>query len=149
MSHDVSWVTPYLRTPWVSGGRGPDCYDCWGWLRAVYADQFGIDLPEYAGVDATNDAVVSMLLTTGAQGSDWYQLVQPIHGCAVAMGHGGRISHVGVYLEVDGGLVLHCQRDMGVVLHSVADVKAVLKFSTVTFFRHKKHSLCQSVAVEI
>jgi len=42
-----NWVSQYVGLEFEERGRGPH-FDCWGLLRAIYREQFQIDLPSYA-----------------------------------------------------------------------------------------------------
>lgn len=46
-SHPV-WVDQYVAIPYLPDGRDKHGCDCWGLVRMVYANQFGIDLADRA-----------------------------------------------------------------------------------------------------
>lgn len=52
-----AWPARYIGAPWQSGGNGPESYDCWGLVRAVYRDIAGIELP-LVDVDAHDPRAV-------------------------------------------------------------------------------------------
>ena len=37
-------INRYVGKPWVSGGRGPDEFDCWGLVKYVMANEYDINL---------------------------------------------------------------------------------------------------------
>lgn len=49
---------PYLSCQWESMGRGPQRFDCWGLVRHVLAEEFGVQLPSYSYGDDPSDAVM-------------------------------------------------------------------------------------------
>lgn len=50
------WVKDYVGIPFVAHGRAKDGADCWGLVRIILHDQFGIMLPIYAdGYEDTSD----------------------------------------------------------------------------------------------
>lgn len=85
-------------------GRTMTACDCWGLVRLVYLERLGFEVPmydrEYARLMHSLDDV--------AQHLGWVEVATPTDLCAVAMsGRGVIMHHVGIYLDVDGGKVLH------------------------------------------
>lgn len=113
----------YLGKPWVSGACGPDAFDCWGLLWAVYRTEFGLEVPRFPGVRECGVREVTRLIAETSGGSEWDALTAPEHGCAVAMGKNARLSHVGLFLDLDGGLVLHAAEGRNVVAESLAKLR--------------------------
>jgi cell wall-associated NlpC family hydrolase len=100
----------YISLPWVSGGRGPKCFDCWGLLLWVQRVHFGIQLPERGGSPDEMRGLYRDELQTGR----WRIMPIPFHGCGVLLRAGDR-PHVGIYLRHDGGGVLHATEGAGVI----------------------------------
>ena len=48
MSTVPEWVAPYIGLRYADKGRGPDEWDCWGGVRMVLAQVFGLQLPDYS-----------------------------------------------------------------------------------------------------
>lgn len=103
------WAERYIGRPWASGANGPDSFDCWGLVREVERDHFGRELPDAPDRQALIDTAREVL---GAQA--WVRTIAPIEGDGVIMRMGPQV-HVGVYLEADGGGVLHAVEGVGVV----------------------------------
>lgn len=59
-----AWVAGYVGLPFLSGGRDRAGLDCWGLVRLVLAERFGLDLPSYAGAyrDASRALDVAPLI---------------------------------------------------------------------------------------
>lgn len=136
MSH---WAEQYIGKPWVSGARGPDEFDCWGLVWWVYKQHYGLQLPLFPGF---NDVPATPLQVSGIIGETlrdpelpWDRVLVPTCGCAVAMGIGKRFHHVGVWLDLDGGLILHAARKRNVVAQSLSAVQH-LGMSNIAFFQH-------------
>lgn len=120
------WAIQYLGKPWVSGAQGPEAYDCWSLVRAVYRDQFNItDLPAFI-TDATDTAQVQAMFDGNQEFSNWRQIDTPIEGDAVITMNGQRPEHVGIWLAIDGGKILQCVYGAGVVAASVAATRRVI-----------------------
>ena len=48
----MHWTAEYLGKPWRNGAEGPDAFDCYGLVRAVYWDRYRIQIPAISA-DAT------------------------------------------------------------------------------------------------
>lgn len=68
-----AWAAPYIGLPYVDKGRDRTGCDCWGGVRLVLGEVFGVELPDYADSYTTaNDgrsvaAAVAHGLETGWQ----------------------------------------------------------------------------------
>lgn len=109
MSH---WAEQYVGRPWVAGAQGPDAFDCWAFFRHVQAAHFGIAVPPVEVEDYDNAAALVALLGNHPERGRWARVTAPTDGDGVII---HRPLHVGVWLAVDGGGVLHCVRGAGVV----------------------------------
>lgn len=112
----------YIGTPWQAGAQGPNAYDCMGFFRHVQGEHFGVEVPTVIAPDYDDPTVLAGLFGRHEERTRWERIVQPEHGCAVIVHHP---LHIGVWINVDGGGVLHCVRGAGVIF--TAD--AVWRFS--------------------
>jgi hypothetical protein len=99
----------YIGIQWEQGANGPDAFDCGAFASKVLAEQFGRTLPTLS---------VPLLDCAGRHyvmpdGGAWAIIDEPEHGdlCLVLFPQ----SHYGVWLNVDGGGVLHCLPGCGVI----------------------------------
>ena len=142
----MHWAEQYIGRPWVSGARGPLAFDCWGLLYWVYRHHYGIELPEFVGIDANDHLSVLRVMREQAREHDngrswgtWQRTASPGDGDAVAMAHADSFSHVGLWLCLpEGGSVLHCAAGSGVALMSLQQLSQ-LGFSNVQFYHHAAH----------
>lgn len=102
-------INRYVGLPYLAGGRGP-AFDCWGLLMHLQREHFGVDLPEVNGDWQAAGAEYEARRASGV----WSLVAKPEHG-APALMRGGMHPHVGTWLDVDGGGVLHAQEGVGVV----------------------------------
>lgn len=102
----------YVGTPWVAGAQGPDEFDCMAFFRFVQQRHFGIEVPQIIAPDYDDPLALSSMFTDHPERQRWTQVTKPFHGCAVLV---RRPMHIGVWIDVDGGGVLHCVRGAGVV----------------------------------
>lgn len=131
-------VNRLIGLPWVSGARGPCSFDCWGLVYFVYREYFGIELPQFPGIKEIGLFAVARLLKEGTTfGGDWTEINQPVHGCGVAMGFNRRLHHVGVWLDLDGGLVLHAAETSRVAAARLSDLRKT-GINQVVYYRHSR-----------
>jgi cell wall-associated NlpC family hydrolase len=91
-----SWLTGQLGKPYVSGGRGPNNYDCSGLTAALY-QQFGIHMDALTwtqgkygmAVDVNNMQPGDLILVHGAQGDQGHVGVYMGSGQVVDAPHTG------------------------------------------------------------
>lgn len=67
--------------------------------------------------------------------SNWTPTGTPTEGDAVLMAHSKFPSHVGIWIESDGGGVLHCQEGTGVIF-STRQALSKNGWAHVRYYRH-------------
>jgi hypothetical protein len=119
------WAAQYIGLPWVAGARGPDAYDCWGLFLAVQRCHFARDLPEIP-VNADDLRAVLGAFRDHPERQRWqnvaYTKDHAQEGDAVLLRQSRHPVHVGVWLDVDGGGVLHAVKDAGVVYQKLPEL---------------------------
>ena len=131
----MHWAIDYLGKPWVSGGRGPDCFDCWGLVCDIYQKQFEIELSPFEGYNPkdlrrTNEEIEKQ----GVLG-EWIKLDEPEDNCLVLMSKNKAFHHIGIFIDIDGGKVIHACDGANVLIqhfHKV-ELSGFVKFA---FYRH-------------
>lgn len=71
-----AWCEPYIGIPFRNRGRDRNGLDCFGLVRLVYAEVFGIDLPSYVGrYETTKDrALIARLFFEEATSVRWRRI---------------------------------------------------------------------------
>lgn len=113
---EMHWAEKFIGKKWSPGTDGPDQFDCWGLLVAIYREQLGINLQPAEPVQAQNRrerrlTIEATIAHSGVFGA-WAAVDKPRHLDAVLMGNG---DHVGVWLE-DQKAVLHSTEGAGVTM---------------------------------
>ena len=119
----MHWAGQYVGKPWKPGEYGPEFFDCWGLVWHVATQHYGIQLPKFQGCHTMGLTAMAKLITHEIF-DNWKPLQRPKDGCCVAMSQGGPIHHVGIYVQTDGGVVLHSNMARGTVAQSIAATKA-------------------------
>jgi cell wall-associated NlpC family hydrolase len=116
------WAIDLIGTPWTPDGSGPDSFNCWTLVRWVQQHHFNRILPKIpiAGDDLTN---LARAFQNHQERRRWLQVSDPCEGDCVLLRQARYPVHVGIWLETDGGGVLHCVRDAGVVFQKLSDLK--------------------------
>lgn len=98
----------FIGLPWAPNGRGPDSFDCWGLVMAVFQEVRGIELPDwqidpytYTGAMKTlNEAVSKTIVDHNAyfvsapRDFDIAVLVRKKTCFHVGVWYGGGIMHI-------------------------------------------------------
>lgn len=125
----AQFVEGLLGKPWQVGAKGPDMYDCWGLVQHVQRNLAGRDL-----IDAFDPPTgVRQLIRYIADHPAFkqWQLIgrwpaeseseagKPAHLGPVVLAHVSYPTHVGTYLDLDGGVLLHSQLSTGVTIDTL------------------------------
>lgn len=137
----MHWAAQYIGKHWRNGGRGPDEFDCWGLVWWIYLKHLNIKLPLYP-IDAKDVSYVTALIDSELNCppwvSPWRLISQPQDLCGVLMATGKIFTHCGIYLSVDGGLILHALDGHNVVATAPADLKKA-GWGRIEFYHHGEH----------
>ena len=120
----TAFVEPLLTCRWELGAEGPRAWDCWSLFRHAQAGLFGRVVPRVVLSKGTPITKTSALLASHPGRALWRQVPAPAHGGAVELSSVRTPLHVGLWLAVDGGLVLHCAEPAGVQLDSLLTLRA-------------------------
>ncbi len=110
---DARWPARYVGLEFEPWGRGPR-YDCWGLVRLVMGQEFGIELPCYAGAYGASSGTDAARVVHEELASRWTPILQFAPGDIVLF-HGARW-HAGVVVRA--GVMLHMRRAAGAVVES-------------------------------
>lgn len=121
-------IIQYLGLPWIEGRR-----DCWLFFREIQAKHYGRTVP-IVDVDVMDIRDVIHKVDAEKK-AHWEQIGKPEDGCAVLMSRNRYPVHIGMWLDIDGGKVLHCAQGMGVVFQN----RQALKFDGWTGISYWKY----------
>ncbi len=116
-SDDIARLRAYTKRvigkPWEKGALGPDAFFCWGLVRDTQQALFGRELP-IVNVEPTSAIQVARALKGHEMLSLWPAQDDLRHGDVVTMRSHDSPGHVGTFLDVDRGGILHCVEGAGV-----------------------------------
>lgn len=113
------YVSAIQGRPWSVGQH------CWCLVQDVQRDLFGRGLPAVEIDDKPNARELVRAFHGHEERARWQQVPMPVHGAIVLMhrpGSHARAIHAGVYLDLDGGGVLHADEEAGVTFDDPASL---------------------------
>lgn len=135
MNASTLWASTQIGKPWVAGGRGPESFDCWGLVYCAYACLLQTEISLLGGLDPKNltDVVDAHVVEV----ANWERIQEPVDLCVVAMSKHRLIHHVGLWIPVDNGVVLHCMDKSHVIAQSINSIRNS-GFSTIKYYKLRK-----------
>lgn len=115
LSDRAAHVNSLLGRRYEAGGMGPELYDCYGLARHLQAAFFGRDLPRFQLPAEAGRFAVASAIAVHPERARWVPVARPVDGAMVVMARQDCGFHVGVYLAMDRGLVVHTIEQTGVV----------------------------------
>ena len=128
----VNLVLAELAKPWERGAAGPDKWDCWNIAAHIAREEFGRAMPDIREPPSEPRELIRFVKNHPARRL-WAPADGPAHGRLVEIAQVKHPYHIGMYLDLDGGGVLHCAEGIGVSF----DPLHVLKFSWSGFYYHE------------
>ena len=126
------WVNDYINKPWRAYARGTDAYDCWGLVIHVLGHHFNTFTHQHSSVITDDSEGITTAFYEELSSGQWKAIDTPEHGSVVVCWQSGKVRHVGVYLAIDGGLILHSKENKGVTTDRLPAFQQV--FSKVQFY---------------
>lgn len=119
----------YIGNRWVKDGNGPDEWNCWNLLRHLLREYYRKEIPQ-VNLESGDDlrSMYEARLSSGA----WIKQVNPQDGYGALLREGLH-PHVGLYLDIDGGGIIHALEGFGVVFTPICNLR-LLGFARVTFY---------------
>ena len=104
-----AWVERYIGVPYLEHGRDLAGCDCWGLVRLVLAQQWGVDVPSLTSdYEAVSAATTAALIDEQSAAINAEKVTDPRPGDIAVIRVVGVPSHVGIV--VAPGFVLHVKR---------------------------------------
>ena len=120
MRHAVGhWAQFYIGDAWDA-----KTHDCWVFVRRVWQERFNRTVPAVE-FDASSALDCRHALARQPERANWHEVTTPAEGDAVLMGKSARPCHVGVWVDADGGRVLHCLQGHGVVCQDTTALRVM------------------------
>lgn len=134
----MTWINRYMMARYKEGGRGPWEWDCWGLVRHIRHEHFGLRLLASFGDIRKTDA----RKCTRAYESEISIMEEcsPEPGAIAGVLHGALCTHVAVVVEVDGRMsALEINHKTGVRRLSIPEFERV--YLKVKYYRDRDISV--------
>ncbi|CAO4178814.1 glycoside hydrolase [Methylorubrum populi] len=124
MSDRAAFLRRWRGTPYDKAER-----NCW-WLAALaQGELFGRPLPAADPALVADIRARAEAMATHPAREEWREIETPVDGALVLMGKvAGAETHVGTFLALDGGLILHTDERHGVVLDPPLELAAAKRW---------------------
>jgi len=119
---DYQWVNEYRGLPWQAYTTGPDSYDCLGLVVRVLREHYSYTVPRHLEVVTNDSRAIHRAIMAEIATGNWNKLESPADGAIVLLSVSQKFHHIGVWLDIDGGLMLHSFKGSGVCLSSYSQL---------------------------
>ena len=116
------WGEQYIGIPWSADGEGPDAYHCWAFVCHVQQRHFDRELPAIPNPEDL--LAIARDFRDHPERNRWDLSHDPKEGDCVLLRQARYPIHVGVWLDVDEGGVLHCAQEAGVAFQNLVSLAA-------------------------
>ena len=130
------FANKYIGKPWIAGKQGPDSFDCWGFVRYVLLHEYGYNVPP-VNINPDNLRDVLHAFRSDLAFQAFIEVKEPCDGDVVLMRQAKNPVHAGLWLDIDGGGILHCVRGNGVVFQNISSLNMCGWFID-SYYRVKK-----------
>lgn len=103
----MSEFAQYIGLPWEQ-----EYHDCAEFARRIQRDHFGVVVPPISLPDYSDVKGIVEFINGHPENDNWVTVGNPQHGDIVVI---RKPAHYGVWIDVDGGGVLHCVEGIGVI----------------------------------
>ena len=140
LSVTTHWAADYIGKPWKAGCGGPDAFDCWGLVVDIYRHRYGKALSAIP-VPEINLKSLIRTIDKHPERHHWEArllevCLKPCEGDVALMRQSRYPIHVGLWVDVDGGGILHCIQGAGVVFQSLPALE-LIGWKVESFYRHR------------
>lgn len=112
----AAFVNSLIGRPYKVGAQGPEVFDCWSLTRHVQRHLYGRELPAFQAPDDAGLQAIAGFIAGHPERRRWRPVPCAIDGALVSMFRMGIGHHIGTFLDLDGGLVLHALPACGVTV---------------------------------
>ena len=114
----VDVVNSLIGKPYRAGAMGPDAFDCYGLARHLQRELWNRDMPLFHMPGEASRYTIASAIAAHPERDRWREVQAPEDGAIAVMSRQDCGYHMGVFVALDGGLVVHAMEGVGVVAES-------------------------------
>ncbi len=114
----AAFINQLLGRRYEAGAMGLAAFDCYGLARYLQAQLFGRDLPMFQLPGEASRFAVASAIAVHPERNRWHRIERAEDGALVVMARQDCGFHLGTFLALDRGLVVHTIEQTGVVAES-------------------------------
>ena len=131
------WINDYIGIEFENKGRGEKC-DCWGLVRRVYQEQFGISIPSFTEYESADDIKEVAKLIKGKEegkGDTWQEVKEgkEVFGDVAIFRIAGAPVHIG--MVIGDNKMLHVEKGIDSCIENYKNMRWTRRLHK--FYRHK------------
>lgn len=110
-------------------------FDCYSLVRHIQRQLHGVAMP-IIDVDSASARAVADAFATSDEYANWQECSKPIDGDVVMMMRGSRLPHIGLWADVDGGLIFHSLEGIGTCYHAPSRLMTQTGLRVTAYYTH-------------
>jgi hypothetical protein len=110
----ASVINALLGRPYRCGANGPEAFDCYGLTRWLQKQLFQRDMPVFSLPPDAGRFAIAAAIVAHPERHSWIEAARPIDGALAIMSRQECGFHIGTFVDVDGGVVVHALERPGV-----------------------------------
>lgn len=114
--------SPALSDNWPEQYIGKMYTHCGEFVAEAYRELMDVELPSFVQPSQSIKHAIERI-KEGKQEPIWQPIDIPFELCAVGLGKGKYIHHVGIYTDMDGGKVIHADEGRPVLAHTIHQLR--------------------------
>ncbi len=111
----ADWPAKYVGIPYRGKGRDGDGLDCLGLLYLIYANEYGIKLPDYDNYTHEDNGSIEGVFKNGI--GEWCRIESRPPGALVMLTIGGHTTHLGIM--IGGSQFIHSMQGCDAAIDSL------------------------------
>lgn len=121
----VEIVNAHIGTPYDLGGKAPGTVDCYGSARYLQKALFDRDMPDFSMPGEAGRVAIASAIGVHPERARWQEVAEPVDGALVTMARNQCGYHIGTWLDLDGGIIVHAIEGCGVVVDTLPSLEAI------------------------